>query len=55
MGDESVVLVVLVLAEDEREPLKLDLLDTVRCDCSDRREDDRTRGSVFSYIGLAYC
>jgi hypothetical protein len=33
----------LVLLEDEREKLKLALLDTVRLDCSDRRELDRER------------
>jgi len=37
--------VVLVLVEllDDREKVKLDLVETVRVDCSDRREADRCR------------
>lgn len=42
---------VLVLADDEREKVRLALVDTVRLDCSDKREADRWRFSD-SYVPL---
>ncbi len=35
------VAVVLVLPEDDREKLKLALVESVPCDCSDKRDDER--------------
>lgn len=48
------VAVVLVLADDEREKVKLALVDTVRFDCSDMRDADRCRFSA-SYDAFLVC
>jgi predicted aminopeptidase len=45
---------VLVLADDEREKVKLALVDTVRLDCSDMRDTERWRFSA-SYDAFFVC